>query len=73
MTDGAIQSEELSKWRNAWCDVISAYSHIHAGRDVFVTNNPRDFQDNSELLSQLGMKHILTPAETVATLARLMS
>lgn len=71
LTDGAIQSEELSKWRNAWCDVISAYSHIHDDRDVFVTNNTRDFQGNSEALSRLGMKHIFTPAETLSGLAKL--
>ncbi|OWV40486.1 hypothetical protein CDZ95_21315 [Mameliella alba] len=71
LTDEAIQSEELSKWRNAWCDVISAYSHIHGGRDVFVTNNTRDFQNNSEALLRLGMKHIFTPAETLAGLAKL--
>lgn len=71
ITDDAIQSEPLSKWRNTWCDVISAYSHIHDGRDVFVTNNTRDFQKNSEVLSRLGMKHIYTPAETLAGLAKL--
>ncbi|EBA11895.1 hypothetical protein [Roseobacter sp. CCS2] len=57
----AIQSEALSKWRNTWCDVVSAYSHIHAGRDVFVTNNTKDFQKNSVGLSKLGMQHIATP------------
>lgn len=71
LTDDAIQSEAFSKWRNAWCDVISAYSHIHEGRDVFVTNNTRDFQDNSKVLSRLGMKYIYTPAETLAGLAKL--
>ncbi|KJZ21397.1 hypothetical protein [Tritonibacter mobilis] len=73
LTDEAIQSEELSKWRNAWCDVISAYSHIHDDRDVFVTNNTRDFQDNAEALSRLGMRQIFTPAETLEGLARLNS
>lgn len=71
MTDDLIQSEPLSKWRNAWCDVISAYSHIHDCRDVFVTNNTRDFQKNYEVLSRLGMKHIYTPAETLAGLVNL--
>ncbi|AML52984.1 hypothetical protein [Falsihalocynthiibacter arcticus] len=71
MTDDAIQSAPLSKWRNTWCDVISAYSHIHDSRDVFVTNNTRDFQKNSEVLSRLGMKHIYTPAETLAGLVNL--
>lgn len=63
--DKAIQSEALAKWRNSWCDVISAYSHIHEGRDVFVTNNTRDFQNNAKELASLGMQHISTPAETL--------
>lgn len=71
MTDEAIQSEALSTWRNTWCDVISAYSHIHDSRDVFVTNNTRDFQRNSEELSHLGMKHIYTPAETLDAVAKI--
>lgn len=66
MTDDAIQSEDLSKWRNTWCDVISAYSHIQAGRDVFVTNNTKDFQKNASELAKLGMKHISTPLEALA-------
>lgn len=66
MTDDAIQSEELSKWRNTWCDVISAYSHIHEGRDVFVTNNTKDFQKNASELAKLGMIHISTPTDALA-------
>lgn len=65
LTDDAIQSEALSKWRNVWCDVISAYSHIHAKRDVFVTSNTKDFQKHREQLSKLGMAVILTPSEAV--------
>ncbi|WP_170419147.1 hypothetical protein [Ruegeria atlantica] len=71
MTDDAIQSEELSKWRNTWCDVISAYSHIQQGRDVFVTNNTKDFQKNASELAKLGMKHISTPAEALAIVERI--
>lgn len=67
-SDDAIQSEELSKWRNTWCDVISAYSHIHEGRDIFVTNNTSDFQRNAKRLAELGMKHICAPKETLALL-----
>ncbi len=67
-SDEAIQSEELAKWRNAWCDVMSAYSHIHEGRDIFVTNNTKDFQRNSERLAHLGMKHISSPDETLGLL-----
>ena len=28
-----------SKWRNAKCDVLAIWSHIHHARDVFVTND----------------------------------
>lgn len=64
LDDSFVQSKALSKWRNAWCDVISAYSHIHAARDLFVTNNTKDFQNNSHELGLLGMQHISTPANT---------
>ena len=64
LDDDLIQSEALSKWRNTWCDVISAYSHIYAARDIFVTNNTRDFQDKALALASLGMKNISTPAKT---------
>ena len=59
--DAAIQSTHLSKWRNAWCDVMSAYSHIRAGRDVFVTLNTKHFQKNSEKLRNIGMRCIAAP------------
>lgn len=71
LTDDVIQSVELSKWRNTWCDVISAYSHIQSGRDIFVTQNTRDFQRNLEKLSKLGMKHISTPEESLSTVAKI--
>lgn len=77
LTDGltvgdiSIQSKTLSKWRNTWCDVISAYSHIYAGRDIFVTNNTRDFQRNAIKLAALGMAHISTPSETRSLIERL--
>jgi hypothetical protein len=64
LEDNWMQSEALSKWRNAWCDVVSAYSHIHAARDIFVTNNTRDFQKNAPALALLGMKNISTPVKT---------
>jgi len=66
--DDAIHSEALAKWRNAWCDVMSAYTHIHERRDVFVTNNTKDFQDKREALAVLGMRCIATPAEAVLLL-----
>ena len=68
LSDDAIQSEHLWKWRNTWCDVVSAYSHIHDGRDIFVTNNTRDFQNNADKLSTLGMRCITSPMEAHAAL-----
>lgn len=65
LNDDTTQSEHLWKWRNTWCDVVSAYSHVHASRDIFVTNNTRDFQKNQEKLSTLGMRHIATPSKTL--------
>lgn len=72
VNDDFIQSKALSKWRNTWCDVISAYSHIYAKRDVFVTKNTKDFQDKAGCLALLGMKHISTPAETRSLVETLM-
>lgn len=63
LTDEFLQSEDLSKWRNIWCDVVSAYSHIRSSRDIFVTNNTRDFQANAAALSLLGMSRIYKPKE----------
>lgn len=70
MNDEMIQSPKLAKWRNIWCDVMSAYSHIQAGRDVFVTLNTRDFQRKSEALASLGMTDICDPKETLRRLLR---
>ncbi|KRS11048.1 hypothetical protein XM53_18385 [Roseovarius atlanticus] len=69
LTDDAIQSVELSRWRNTWCDVVSAYSHIAAGRDVFVTKNTKDFQRNAHKLARLGMEKICKPKEALALLS----
>jgi hypothetical protein len=70
LDDAAIQSEDLFKWRNTWCDVLSAYTHIHQRRDVFVTNNTHDFQAHRAALATLGMTAIATPAEAVALVAK---
>ncbi|RMA41321.1 hypothetical protein [Rhodophyticola porphyridii] len=59
--DEGLQVEKLASWRNTWCDVMSAYSHIHAKRDVFVTLNCKDFQRNARLLAKLGMRDIADP------------
>ena len=73
LDDDLVASEHLSKWRNTWCDVVSAYSHIHERRDIFVTNNTRDFQNNSEKLSALGMHHIASPIKALAAVDELRS
>jgi hypothetical protein len=71
LDDHSIQSDHLADWRNRWCDVMSAYSHIVSKRDVFVTLNTRDFQRNEAALVALGIGKILTPDETVALLGHL--
>lgn len=71
LNDDTIQSEHLQKWRNTWCDVVSAYSHIQEGRGIFVTNNTRDFQRNAEKLAALGMRDIATPSEALSMVQKL--
>lgn len=71
LSDEAMQSEHLSRWRNTWCDVVSAYSHIYANRDIFATNNTRDFQNNAEKLAALGMRRIASPQDALAAVDKL--
>jgi hypothetical protein len=33
------ESTRNTRWRNCKCDVLALWSHIHVGRDVFVTND----------------------------------
>ena len=58
-----LSSAPASKWRNAWCDVHSAYSHLHAGRDYFVSLNTNDFKGPA--VAALGLR-ALTPTEAIA-------
>lgn len=72
-THGEPSDEEFSgpafaKFRNAWCDVHSAYCHINERRDLFVTTNTRDFQRNSDALTPLGLVAV-TPKEALDRLA----
>lgn len=71
LDDATIQSAALSRWRNTWCDVMSAYTHIREKRDVFVTNNTRDFQGHAQALAPLGMAQIATPNQAVKLLGNL--
>lgn len=63
-----IHSERLHKWRNRWCDVHSAWSHIMAGRDIFVTTNKKDFQRNAKALQEMGLQMAATPDEALGRL-----
>ena len=63
--DTEICSPDLSNWRNAWCDVHSAYSHIEEQRDLFVTSNTKHFRR----ISGHGFRAV-TPMEAVEELAR---
>lgn len=60
-----ITAPELAKWRNWWCDVHSAYAHIDARRDLFVTANTGDFQRNTAKLERMGLR-ACTPDDALA-------
>lgn len=54
------------KWRNAKCDVLAIWCHIHYGNDIFITNdgNFHKATKKSRLIA-LGAKEILRPREAV--------
>jgi hypothetical protein len=58
----ALHSADVSKWRNEWCDVHSAYSHLAAQRDFFVTLNSSDFEKPQ--LTAIGVVAV-TPDEAI--------
>ncbi|MEX2109831.1 MAG: hypothetical protein WD802_04450 [Gemmatimonadaceae bacterium] len=60
-------ASSLTKWRNAKCDVQAMWSHIHNGRDYFVTSDA-DFLSKASALASLGAGAIVTPSEAVASL-----
>lgn len=51
-------------WRNAKCDVLMMWCHIHYGADVFITAD-ENFQKASKKtrLIEIGAKHIIAPEE----------
>jgi hypothetical protein len=65
-----LWSASDSKWRNAWCDVHTLWTHIDSGRDVFVTMNTHDFQRHSDDLLNLGLTGLMTPEEAMRSFAR---
>jgi hypothetical protein len=52
------------KQRNALCDVDAVVAHIRHDHDVFVTED-RHFLDRRVQLAPLGVRHVLTPEETL--------
>jgi len=56
------------KWRNAKCDVQALWSHIHHGRNVFVTSDAK-FHAVTKLptLISLGAGQILSPQDAFET------
>ena len=50
---------------NAKCDVLAMWSHIHHGRDVFVTSD-LNFHAKKAGLLMLGAKEIARPSDAVA-------
>jgi len=59
------------KWRNAKCDVLALWSHIHHGGDIFVTSdaNFRKPTKKPKLL-ELGAGELLTPTEAAARITQ---
>jgi hypothetical protein len=65
LRDEELRSPKWKKWRNAWCDVHTLWTHIDAGRDVLVTSNTKDFQRKAEALEAIGLRCVQTPQEAV--------
>jgi hypothetical protein len=62
-------SREYHRWRNRLCDVQAMWSHIHHGRDVFVTSDRNFLRAKRSKLIALGAGDIRTPDEASALLA----
>lgn len=67
-SDEKFSGPAFAKFRNAWCDVHSAYCHINERRDLFVTTNTNDFQENSDALTPLGLVAV-SPEEALNRVA----
>jgi hypothetical protein len=55
------------KWRNHKCDVQAIWSHIHAGREVFVTTDGNFHKRKSDLIA-LGADQIKCPIDAAKLL-----
>ena len=64
-----VTQRHRESWRNAKCDVLSMWSHIHYDADIFVTTD-RDFHKASKKprLIALGAGQICTPSECVSAI-----
>jgi len=61
--------KEWLRWRNAKCDTLAMWCHIHYGNAVFVTRD-KNFHKASKkaALMELGARQVLTPADAAAPL-----
>lgn len=65
--DVPIGDAVFAKWRNKWCDVNSLHAHIIAKRDVFVTNDVKNFAgERKQELVDLGVGEIVDYAQALA-------
>ncbi|WP_146193093.1 hypothetical protein [Maritimibacter sp. 55A14] len=62
-----LWSPQYKKWRNAWCDVHTLWTHINDDRDIFVTTNTKDFQGNFGELKELGLREVASPNEVLTS------
>lgn len=66
---GQPDETKSARWRNAKCDVLGMWSHIHYQCDVFVTSDGNFHKATKKpRLIELGAKAIVTPEEGVAML-----
>tara|TARA_R110002072_G_scaffold174815_1_gene330628 strand:+ start:322 stop:915 length:594 start_codon:yes stop_codon:yes gene_type:complete len=63
LTDEEFHSKKYSKLRNIWCDVHTLFVHIDNKRDIFVTSNTEDFQDNAVAFERVANICAMTPDE----------
>ena len=67
--DQAVTTRLRQRWRNAKCDVLAIWSHIHYGADIFVTED-RNFHKVTKKprIIALGAKQICIPSGCVGVI-----
>ncbi|HSL83374.1 MAG TPA: hypothetical protein VLF66_11405 [Thermoanaerobaculia bacterium] len=65
-TTGEEREQRERRWRNAKCDVLALWSHIHHGCSVFVASD-HNFHATTKnaRLKEIGAGEILRPAQAV--------